>query len=165
MPRYPGACCARCGGSIGARCSRSTARAAVGFTQPEPVVGTTTVLLENTAPGLAQGRMFQSGFEAVLGAAVDKAPQAPKFSYGLAAGAPAVGAVYSFEFEVEGQRQIASYTALTGDDNAAVRLDILNEVDGVWRCRTTFNCTDACPRGIQVTQAIQEVKRALMFSR
>ena len=48
---------------------------------------------------------------------------------------------------------------------AAERLDILNEVDGVWRCRTTFNCTEACPRGIQVTQAIQEVKRALMFAR
>lgn len=51
------------------------------------------------------------------------------------------------------------------DEGAVERLDILNEVDGVWRCRTTFNCTDACPRGIQVTQAIQEVKRALMFSR
>jgi succinate dehydrogenase / fumarate reductase iron-sulfur subunit len=35
----------------------------------------------------------------------------------------------------------------------------------VWRCRTTFNCTESCPRGIQVTQAIQEVKRALMFAR
>jgi succinate dehydrogenase / fumarate reductase iron-sulfur subunit len=51
------------------------------------------------------------------------------------------------------------------DEGAAERLDILNEVDGVWRCRTTFNCTDACPRGIEVTKAIQEVKRALMFAR
>ena len=51
------------------------------------------------------------------------------------------------------------------DEAAAERLDILNEVDGVWRCRTTFNCTESCPRGIQVTQAIQEVKRALMFAR
>jgi succinate dehydrogenase / fumarate reductase, iron-sulfur subunit len=51
------------------------------------------------------------------------------------------------------------------DEAAAQRLDILNEVDGVWRCRTTFNCTDACPRGIEVTKAIQEVKRALMFAR
>ncbi len=46
-----------------------------------------------------------------------------------------------------------------------VRLDILNDKEGVWRCRTTFNCTDACPRGIEVTKAIQEVKRALMFRR
>lgn len=51
------------------------------------------------------------------------------------------------------------------DTGTVERLDILNDADGVWRCRTTFNCTDACPRGIQVTQAIQEVKRALMFSR
>ncbi|EOM75450.1 succinate dehydrogenase iron-sulfur subunit [Rhodococcus rhodnii] len=51
------------------------------------------------------------------------------------------------------------------DEGAAERLDILNEKDGVWRCRTTFNCTEACPRGIQVTKAIQEVKRALLFSR
>jgi succinate dehydrogenase / fumarate reductase, iron-sulfur subunit len=51
------------------------------------------------------------------------------------------------------------------DEAAAERLDILNEVDGVWRCRTTFNCTEACPRGIEVTKAIQEVKRALMFAR
>ncbi|ABG99311.1 possible succinate dehydrogenase (plasmid) [Rhodococcus jostii RHA1] len=31
----------------------------------------------------------------------------------------------------------------------------------IWR----FNCTDACPRGIKVTQAITEVKRALLFNR
>jgi succinate dehydrogenase / fumarate reductase iron-sulfur subunit len=48
------------------------------------------------------------------------------------------------------------------DDEAKVRLDILGGKDGVWRCRTTFNCTEACPRGIQVTQAIAEVKSALM---
>ncbi len=48
------------------------------------------------------------------------------------------------------------------DDAADVRLDILNDKEGVWRCRTTFNCTEACPRGIQVTQAIAEVKQAIM---
>ncbi|MFT6563524.1 MAG: succinate dehydrogenase / fumarate reductase iron-sulfur subunit [Actinomycetes bacterium] len=48
------------------------------------------------------------------------------------------------------------------DDAAAERLQILNSQDGVWRCRTTFNCTDACPRGIQITDAIREVKQALM---
>jgi len=51
------------------------------------------------------------------------------------------------------------------DAGAEERLEILNEKEGVWRCRTTFNCTDACPRGIQVTKAIQEVKRALIFRR
>ena len=29
---------------------------------------------------------------------------------------------------------------------------ILIERSGVFRCRTAFNCTDACPRGIEVTQ-------------
>ncbi|WP_165066180.1 succinate dehydrogenase iron-sulfur subunit [Marisediminicola senii] len=48
------------------------------------------------------------------------------------------------------------------DDGSQVRLDILNDKEGVWRCRTTFNCTEACPRGIQVTQAIAEVKQAIM---
>ena len=51
------------------------------------------------------------------------------------------------------------------DDAAEERLEILNEREGVWRCRTTFNCTEACPRGIQITQAIAEVKRALITRR
>ena len=51
------------------------------------------------------------------------------------------------------------------DAAAETRLEILNEKEGVWRCRTTFNCTDACPRGIEVTKAIQQVKRALIFRR
>jgi succinate dehydrogenase / fumarate reductase, iron-sulfur subunit len=46
------------------------------------------------------------------------------------------------------------------DEAADVRLDILNDREGVWRCRTTFNCTEACPRGIQITKAISEVKAA-----
>jgi succinate dehydrogenase / fumarate reductase, iron-sulfur subunit len=51
------------------------------------------------------------------------------------------------------------------DEGGEKRLEILNERDGVWRCRTTFNCTEACPRGIEVTKAIQEVKRALLTRR
>ncbi|MFT4246191.1 MAG: succinate dehydrogenase iron-sulfur subunit [Micrococcaceae bacterium] len=48
------------------------------------------------------------------------------------------------------------------DEASDVRLDILNDTEGVWRCRTTFNCTDACPRGIEVTKAIAEVKKAVI---
>ncbi|MFD7919160.1 succinate dehydrogenase iron-sulfur subunit [Streptomyces sp. NPDC059740] len=51
------------------------------------------------------------------------------------------------------------------DEGGEQRLEVLNSKDGVWRCRTTFNCTDACPRGIEVTKAIQEVKRALITRR
>ncbi|WPD19175.1 MULTISPECIES: succinate dehydrogenase iron-sulfur subunit [Thermaerobacter] len=49
------------------------------------------------------------------------------------------------------------------DQAADERLRILNSRDGVWRCRTIFNCTEACPRGIEVTRAIQEVKRAILL--
>jgi len=51
------------------------------------------------------------------------------------------------------------------DRGAAERLDVLNSREGVWRCRTIFNCTDACPRGIEVTRAIQDVKRLLLTER
>jgi succinate dehydrogenase / fumarate reductase, iron-sulfur subunit len=42
------------------------------------------------------------------------------------------------------------------------RLQILGQAEGAFRCRTTFNCTDACPRGIHVTRAVQEVKREIL---
>ncbi|KPL89810.1 MAG: succinate dehydrogenase iron-sulfur subunit [Ardenticatenia bacterium] len=51
------------------------------------------------------------------------------------------------------------------DRAAAQRLEILNEPDGIWRCRTVYNCTNACPREIKITEAIAEVKKALLFSR
>jgi len=47
------------------------------------------------------------------------------------------------------------------DTAADDRLKILAEQEGVWRCRTVFNCTTACPREIKVTQAIGEVKNAI----
>ncbi len=53
----------------------------------------------------------------------------------------------------------------TRDRAAAQRLEILNERSGVFRCRTAFNCSEACPRGIKVTHAIEEVKRAILFDR
>jgi succinate dehydrogenase / fumarate reductase iron-sulfur subunit len=51
------------------------------------------------------------------------------------------------------------------DRGAAERLEVLNNGEGVWKCRTTFNCTNACPRDIDVTTAIQQVKRELIFNR
>jgi succinate dehydrogenase / fumarate reductase iron-sulfur subunit len=47
------------------------------------------------------------------------------------------------------------------DQAAQERLNILAETNGVWRCRTVFNCTPACPRDIEVTRAIGEVKLAI----
>ena len=48
------------------------------------------------------------------------------------------------------------------DQGAEERLAVLNQASGVWRCRTIFNCTEACPRGINVTKAIGEVKKRLV---
>lgn len=48
------------------------------------------------------------------------------------------------------------------DEGAEERLEILNSSGGAFRCRTTFNCTEACPRGIKVTDAIQQVKRSIL---
>ena len=49
------------------------------------------------------------------------------------------------------------------DHGGDERLRILSEKDGAFRCRTTFNCSDACPRGIHVTRAIQEVKQEILL--
>ncbi|HEX7021819.1 MAG TPA: succinate dehydrogenase iron-sulfur subunit [Trueperaceae bacterium] len=45
------------------------------------------------------------------------------------------------------------------DQGAAQRLDVLNTSSGLWRCRTAYNCTEACPRGIPITDAIEQLKR------
>ena len=51
------------------------------------------------------------------------------------------------------------------DQAGAERLEILNEQFGVYRCHTIFNCTDACPREIEVTRAVGEVKKAIALAR
>jgi len=49
------------------------------------------------------------------------------------------------------------------DSGAGERLEILSSKNGAFKCRTAFNCTTACPRGIKVTKAIQEVKQAALY--
>ncbi len=51
------------------------------------------------------------------------------------------------------------------DRGGAERLDIINAREGVWRCRTVFNCVEACPRGINITRAIGQLKKALLYNR
>jgi succinate dehydrogenase / fumarate reductase iron-sulfur subunit len=47
------------------------------------------------------------------------------------------------------------------DKAADERLNILDDREGAWACRTAFNCTMACPREIRITEAIAEVKQAI----
>lgn len=51
------------------------------------------------------------------------------------------------------------------DRGAARRLKVLGSPDGVWRCRTVFNCTLACPREIKITKAIADVKNTIRTGR
>ncbi len=46
------------------------------------------------------------------------------------------------------------------DEDAADRLQIVSETSGLARCHTVFNCTMACPREIEITVAIGELKMA-----
>jgi len=50
------------------------------------------------------------------------------------------------------------------DHGSAERLQALSQSNGLWRCRTAYNCTEACPRDIPITQAIEEVKRELLWN-
>jgi succinate dehydrogenase / fumarate reductase iron-sulfur subunit len=51
------------------------------------------------------------------------------------------------------------------DRAAADRLALLNDRMGIWRCHDIYNCTDACPREIEVTKALGEVKMAIATGR
>ena len=48
----------------------------------------------------------------------------------------------------------------TRDEGADQRLDVVDTPDGVWRCHTVFNCVEACPKEIDVTGHLSELKRA-----
>lgn len=44
------------------------------------------------------------------------------------------------------------------DDGADERLDIINDRNGVWRCHTIFNCMEACPKKIKITEYLSRLK-------
>ena len=49
------------------------------------------------------------------------------------------------------------------DQGGEERLPLLNAREGVWRCRTVFNCVDSCPRDIDITKAIGDIKRLILM--
>ena len=49
------------------------------------------------------------------------------------------------------------------DGAAEERLHLISNESGLWRCHTLFNCTAVCPKGINPTQAIERLKRKLIF--
>ncbi len=51
------------------------------------------------------------------------------------------------------------------DQGAPERIEILSDNGGVFTCRSIFNCVQACPRGIDITRAIYEVRQAILFDK
>jgi succinate dehydrogenase / fumarate reductase, iron-sulfur subunit len=51
------------------------------------------------------------------------------------------------------------FVADSRDHGKRDRLNIVNTEDGAWRCHTIFNCAEACPKEINCTYSIQQLKR------
>jgi succinate dehydrogenase / fumarate reductase, iron-sulfur subunit len=45
------------------------------------------------------------------------------------------------------------------DDAANERLDIVDTPDGLWRCHTIFNCVEVCPKDINITWHLSQLKK------
>jgi succinate dehydrogenase / fumarate reductase iron-sulfur subunit len=71
------------------------------------------------------------------------------WSDGEYVGPAAIVAAHRFLFDSR-DHGTAEHTAALADGN------------GIWRCRTIFQCTTACPREIQITKAIAEVKGTIV---
>lgn len=45
------------------------------------------------------------------------------------------------------------------DRAAEKRFDVINKANGLWRCHTVFNCTEVCPKQINVAKHIVQLKQ------
>ena len=57
------------------------------------------------------------------------------------------------------------FVADSRDRGARQRLSVVDSEDGVWRCHTIFNCVEACPKNINPTYAIQQMKKKAVIKR
>ncbi|HKJ87635.1 MAG TPA: succinate dehydrogenase iron-sulfur subunit [Gammaproteobacteria bacterium] len=58
--------------------------------------------------------------------------------------------------------QAYRFIADTRDTAEGQRLDQLDDVFKLYRCRTIMNCAEVCPKGLNPTAAIGEIKKALL---
>ena len=54
------------------------------------------------------------------------------------------------------------YSFDTRDEGMDERMKVLDTNDGVWRCHTIFNCVEACPKDINLTWHISQIKKKLV---
>jgi succinate dehydrogenase / fumarate reductase iron-sulfur subunit len=48
------------------------------------------------------------------------------------------------------------------DENPEAHLEAIDTNDGVWRCHTIFNCVEACPKEINLTWHISQLKKKMV---
>jgi len=41
-------------------------------------------------------------------------------------------------------------------------LEIINNRNGAWRCHTILNCVEACPKLLNPTEAIGQIKKTIV---
>ena len=57
------------------------------------------------------------------------------------------------------------FIADSRDEGSAEHLRALDDRHGLWRCHTIFNCVEACPKDLNPTKAISELKKELVRRR
>jgi succinate dehydrogenase / fumarate reductase iron-sulfur subunit len=61
-----------------------------------------------------------------------------------------------------GLLQAYRFIADSRDTATAERLDYLDDVYRLYRCRTIMNCTEVCPKGLSPSHAIERIRLALL---
>lgn len=61
-----------------------------------------------------------------------------------------------------GLLQAYRFIADSRDTATGERLDYLDDVYRLYRCRTIMNCTEVCPKGLSPSHAIEQIRRALL---
>ena len=54
------------------------------------------------------------------------------------------------------------FVADSRDEAPREHLNPLDDKHGLWRCHTIFNCVEACPKDLNPTKAISELKKELV---
>ena len=54
------------------------------------------------------------------------------------------------------------YTADSRDGGKRERYPLIDTDDGIWLCHTNFNCVEACPKNLNPTRAIQQLKQTVI---
>lgn len=57
------------------------------------------------------------------------------------------------------------FVADSRDEGQQQHMEALDDKHGLWRCHTIFNCVEACPKDLNPTKAISELKKELVRQR